>query len=98
LLVAPVRLHGVDLDHDRLVHRIRDDDPATLLAPAALMLGLRQAGDRAALGGALALRLRVLVALGARQALALRLGCRLGWGGFPLRVWRPPPGPCRTPR
>src|SRR6185312_10577341 len=77
LLVARVRLHGVDLDHDRLVHRIRDDDAAALLAPAALVVGLRQPHDRAALGRALALRLRVLVPLRARHALALRLGTGL---------------------
>jgi len=41
------------------------------------MLGLRQPHDRAALGRTLALRLGVLVALGAREALPLRLGRRL---------------------
>src|SRR5215210_9530226 len=73
LLVARVRLDRVDLDHDRLVHRARNDDAAALLAPAALVLGRRLADDRAPFGGTLALRLRVLVALRARQALALRL-------------------------
>src|SRR4051812_46085553 len=49
LLVARVRAHGLDLDHDRLVHRGRDDDAAALLAPAALVLGLREPRDRLAL-------------------------------------------------
>src|SRR4029453_12059322 len=56
LLVLRVRLHRVDLDHDRLVHRIRDDDAAALLAAAAHVLGLRQADDRASLRRPLALR------------------------------------------
>ena len=49
LLVARVRLHRLDLDDDRLVHRGRDDDAAALLAAAALVLGLREPHDRLAL-------------------------------------------------
>src|SRR5437764_4202189 len=78
LLVLGVRLHRVDPDNDRLVHAARDDDTAPLLAPAARMLRLGQARDRLALGRALALRLRVAVAQGARQALPLALRRRLG--------------------
>src|SRR6266704_3108895 len=66
LLVPRVRLHRVDLDHDCLVHRARHDDPAALLAAAALVLGLGEPDDRAPLGRALALGLRVLVPLAAR--------------------------------
>src|SRR5262249_29012950 len=73
LLVARVRLDRVDLDDDRLVHRVRDDDAAALLPAAAFGLRLRRARDRLPLGGALPLRLRVRVALRARQALALLL-------------------------
>src|SRR5262249_12089595 len=85
LLVLGMCLHGIDTDDDRLVHRARDDDPAALLPPAALVLGLRQPRDRLALGGALPLRLDVLVALGPRHPLALllrrgRLGGDLGLG------------------
>src|SRR5256885_557551 len=79
LLVLRVRLHRVDADDDRLVHRARDDDTAALLAAAAIALGLRQPRDRLPLGRALAPRLRMLVALHARQALALLL--RPGNGG-----------------
>src|SRR5919204_2248926 len=82
LLVFPVRLHGVDLDHDRLVHRVGDDHSAALLTAAARVLRLGQADDRLALGRALAPRLDVLVALRAREPLALRLG------GGPLRSLR----------
>src|SRR5207248_952343 len=78
LLVLGVRLHRVDPDNDRLVHAARDDDTAPLLAPAARMLRLGQARDRLALGRALALRLRVAVALGTRQALPLALRRCLG--------------------
>src|SRR5437868_14188370 len=42
LLVPLMRGDHVDLDDDRLVHRVRDDDTAALLTPAALVLGLRQ--------------------------------------------------------
>src|SRR2546421_11313518 len=71
LLVARVRLDRVDLHHDRLVHRARDDDAAALLAAAALVLGLRQARDRLARLRALAPRPRARRTLRARQALAL---------------------------
>src|SRR4030095_658374 len=77
LLVLPVRLHRVDLDHDRLVHGVGDDDAAALLAAPALVLGLRQPDARLPRGRALALRLDVLVPQRARQALALRLHRRL---------------------
>src|SRR5919204_658567 len=81
LLVARVRLDRVDLDDDRLVHRVGDDDAAALLPPAALGLRLRCARDRLALGRAFAHRLRVLVALRARQPLALLLLRLLGARG-----------------
>src|SRR5439155_14747166 len=47
LLVLPDR---VDLDDDRLVHRVGHDDATTLLPPAAIVLGLLFAADRLALG------------------------------------------------
>src|SRR4029077_18425142 len=50
LLVLRVRPDRVDLDDDRLVHRIGHDNAAALLAPAAIVLGLLLAGDRLALG------------------------------------------------
>src|SRR5919109_4190620 len=46
LLVARVRLHRLDEDDDRLVHRGRDDDAAALLAAAAFAFRLRQPHDR----------------------------------------------------
>src|SRR5205807_5404267 len=61
-----------DPDDDRLVHRRRDDDASALLVAAALGIGLRQPRDRLA-GRTLALRLDVLVALGPRKPLFLRL-------------------------
>src|SRR5215212_728352 len=76
LLVARMRLDRVDLDDDRLVARVGDDDAAPLLAAAALGLRLRQARDRLSLRWALPGRLRTLAALRARQPLALPL--RLG--------------------
>src|SRR5205085_9763839 len=76
LLVTRVSLDRVDLDDDRLVHRTRDDNPAPLLAAAALALGLRKPDDRLPLRGLLALRLRPGRALSAREALPLRLGGR----------------------
>src|SRR5205085_2487323 len=88
LLVARVGLDRVDLDDDRLVHRARDDDAAPLLTAAALDLGLREPDDRLARLRLLALRLRALWALRAREALALWLllrgrrrgGLGLGFG------------------
>src|SRR5207248_545339 len=52
-----------DLARARLVRGAGDDDAAALLAPTARVLRLRQPGDRAPLCRALALRLRVPVAL-----------------------------------
>src|SRR6185312_6915261 len=49
LLVPLVRRDQVDLDDDRLVHRVRDDDAAALLAPAAVVLGLGLTRDRLSL-------------------------------------------------
>src|SRR6266542_4316354 len=73
LLVLRVRLHGVDANDDRLVHRRGDDDASPLLLPATLGLGLGRADDRLALRGGLALGLRALPALSARQSIALLL-------------------------
>ena len=50
LLVPRVRLHDVDLDDDRLLHRVGDDGALALLAPAALVLGLLEPDDRLPLG------------------------------------------------
>src|SRR5919197_3052160 len=77
LLVDRVRLHRVDADDDRLVHRRGDDDTAPLLALAAHVLGLRKPGDRLPLRRALALRLRTLTPLRSREPLLLRLAGRL---------------------
>src|SRR6476659_2431601 len=74
LLVLRVRLDRVNPDDDRLVHRRRDDDAAALLVAAALGRRLLEPRDRLALGRLLALRLGMLVALGARGPLLLRLG------------------------
>src|SRR5213593_3382155 len=78
LLVLRVQLRHVDLDDDRLLALVGDDDAAPLLAVRRRRLGLGRASDRLALGRLLARRLRVLVALGARQALAFRLRARDG--------------------
>src|SRR5215218_5691524 len=78
LLVTRVRLHRLDADDDRLVHRGRDDDAATLLAPAALALGLRLPRNGLALARLFALRLRSRAALGPRDTLALLLHARHG--------------------
>src|SRR5439155_1187145 len=77
LFIARVGLDHLDLDDDRLVHRVRDDDAAALLTAARLALRLRQADDRLALGRRLALGSPGLGAQRARQTLllALRLGC-----------------------
>src|SRR5215211_3621357 len=85
LLVAPVRLRGVDADDDRLVHRVRDDDAAALLAPASLVLGLRKPDDRLAraVGRAGTAGLpdpRAGTAVILRPAHTLRLGRRSGRG------------------
>src|SRR5205823_12850460 len=73
LLVARMRLHRVDPDDDRLVHRARDDDATAFLVAAALVFGLRLADDRLARLRCLALRARALPTLGARHSLALAL-------------------------
>src|SRR5215211_6078909 len=80
LLVARMRLDGLHLDDDRLVHRARDDDAAPLLAATAIGLGLRRPRDRFALGGTLARRFRPLTAQRARDALLLALRLRPGRG------------------
>src|SRR5215213_8829725 len=80
LLVARMRLDGLHLDDDRLVHRARDDDAAPLLAATAIGLGLRRPRDRLALGGTLARRFRPLTAQRARDALLLALRLRPGRG------------------
>src|SRR5215211_1392988 len=49
LLVLRVQLDHVDLDDDRLVALVRDDDTAALLPPPALDLRLLAAHDRLAL-------------------------------------------------
>src|SRR3954453_7916436 len=73
LLVPRVRLDHVDLDHDRLVHRVGHDDAAALLGATALVLGLRLARDRLALRCALTRAPALVRAEGARQTLALLL-------------------------
>src|SRR5260370_6770479 len=77
LLVLLVRADRVDLDDDRLVHRVGHDDAAALLAPAAIVLGLLLAGDRLALGRRRALTAPLLGAKRARQPLVLLLRLRL---------------------
>src|SRR6266487_1668442 len=72
LLVARVRLHGVDAYDDRLVHRARDDDATTLHAAAAVALGLRKPRDGLAAFDLLSLRLRALPALAPRLSSRLR--------------------------
>src|SRR4051812_11633816 len=74
LLVLRVQLDHVDLDDDRLVALVRDDDAAALLPPPALDLGLLAAHDRLALRRLLARRLRPLPPVRARYVPArLRL-------------------------
>src|SRR6266480_4890508 len=76
LLVALVRGDQVDLDDDRLVHCARDHDAAALLAPAAIVLGLRLADDRLPLRARrrAAARLRRPQAAGDALPLLLRFG------------------------
>src|SRR5205814_2181879 len=78
LLVALVRGDQVDLDDDRLVHRARDHDAAALLAPAAIVLGLRLADDRLPLRARRRAAARLRRPQAARDALPLllRLGLR----------------------
>src|SRR5205085_9733014 len=72
-LIARVRLHGVALDDDRLVHRVGNDDAAALLAPSTLVLGLLEPDDRLANRRPLARRLRALPPLASRDVLARTL-------------------------
>src|SRR6185295_13008468 len=81
LQVLRVRLDRVDPDDDRLVHAARDDDASTLLTPPTRMLGLRHSRDRLALCSTFALRLRVTVALRARQALSFPPNLLRSFGG-----------------
>src|ERR687898_2658468 len=80
LLVLRVGLDRVDLDDDRLVALVGDDGALALLAAAELLLGLRQARDRPALGRLLALNPALLRAQRARETLALGLRPGLGRG------------------
>src|SRR5215210_9495343 len=57
LLVLRVQLDHVDLDDDRLVALVRDDDAAALLPPPALDVRSLAADDRLARRRGLALRL-----------------------------------------
>src|SRR5262249_28730957 len=66
LLVLGMDLDHVDLDDDRLLALVGDDDAAALLARGRGRVRLRGARDAPALGRLLARRLRVFVALGAR--------------------------------
>src|SRR4051794_1855854 len=82
LLVLRVQLGDVDLDDDRLLTLVGDDDAAALLARGRRGLRLRGTRDPLAPGRLLARRLRMLVALGPRQPLlrplrSLRFGHRL---------------------
>src|SRR6476469_3899552 len=72
LLVLGMALDHVDLDDDRLVALVGDDDAAALLAPAELGLRLRDARDRLTRRRLLAHELRARAASGARNML-LRL-------------------------
>src|SRR5215471_6962004 len=79
LLVELVRADGLNLDHDRLVHRVGDDDAAPLLSTTLLVLGLLETDDRLARRRLLARRPRALATLAARdvlQALLARLARR----------------------
>src|SRR5439155_19689990 len=83
LLVARVRLDHVDLDDDRLVAVVGHDDAAALLPAAALVVRLLGPRDRLARRRLLALRLRALPALRARDVpvrALLLLATRFSWG------------------
>src|SRR3954453_8101185 len=69
LLVLRMALDHVDLDDDRLVTLVGDDDAAALLAPAELGLRLRIARDRLARRRPLARGLRARAARRARDVL-----------------------------
>src|SRR5205807_8662011 len=86
LLVLRVALDHVDLDDDRLVALVGDDDAAALLAPAELGVRLRDPRDRLALRRLLARKLRARAPCRARDVLErlLLLG-RSGGRGFLLR-------------
>src|SRR6478672_5591321 len=70
LLVLGMALDHVDLDDDRLVALVGDDDAAALLAPAELVVRLREADDRLAGRRLLAHDLRARAALRARNVTA----------------------------
>ena len=74
LLVARVRLHVSTRTTIVLSIARGDDDAAALLAPAALVLGLRQPRDRLALRRAARASASALAALGARHALLFGFG------------------------
>src|SRR6478672_3628070 len=84
LLVLGMALDHVDLDDDRLVALVGDDDAAPLRTPAALALGLLGPRDRLALLRLLAHDLRARPPLAARHvpsgALLLRGRLGLGFG------------------
>src|SRR5918992_1459886 len=88
LLVLAVSFHGLYLDDDRLVHRIRDDDAPALLLASALTLRLGEPHDRASLRRLLPHRLGALPPLRAWQALFLRPNPLRGFGrgGLLLRA------------
>src|SRR5215218_2639026 len=90
LLVTRVRLHRLDADDDRLVHRGRDDDAPPLLSPAALTYGLRRPRDRLPLPRLLTLRLGPPATLRPRDALALPRPRRQREPLPPRRPARPP--------
>src|SRR4051812_19802872 len=99
LLVSLVRAGRLDLDDDRLLHRVRDDDSTPLLTAAAFVLRLLESDDRLARRRALTLSLcprrarapgHVLLtapAGRARRGFRGRLFCG-GLRGGGLRGWR----------
>src|SRR6266508_5420879 len=76
LFVALVCAHGLDLDDDRLVHRVRDDDAAALLPASQLLARGFAADDRLPPAGVRAHALRPLPTLRPGDVLlrALTLG------------------------
>src|SRR5204863_7294696 len=78
LLVELMRSDGLDLDDDRLVHCVGDDDAATLLSAATLVLRLLEPHDRLASRRLLALRPRALPACASRDVLEAALARGLG--------------------
>src|ERR1700722_2236728 len=82
LLVARVQLGHIDLDDDRLVGLVGDDDAAALLPGGAVAVRTRDANDRLAALRLVALRLAPLPPLGAGNVLLGALLLR-GYGrGF----------------